>query len=399
MHKEQRAAIEFSLRWTSSHAQHTDRIFTGKIDYWRDFFPGSMQTHLSSLSPGEQYIEQFAEGILVSPYDKKKVYTFNESLFEGMQSAGKVKPRAGRFYPRGMAWRALNSFSENTLPFRIIAVAGRTLIADTNHPLSTVPLIVEATCIELMAPVTQRGGSCNDISEMITQNGPGMQAPHPGVETDFYSEYPFRRANSDDDKHFYHSARMVHHLDEAARQRVQGVYSRLIPPGQKILDLMSSWESHLPHNDYTVTGLGLNEEELQANTKLSDYVVHDLNSVPELPFKEKQFDTVICTASIEYLVQPLKVCEEISRVTQEGGKFIVIVSDRWFRGKEILPWADLHPFERQGLILDYFMKTGKFEQLHTESIRGFPRPINDKCFAETSVSDPLYIVWGTRRDK
>jgi SAM-dependent methyltransferase len=103
---------------------------------------------------------------------------------------------------------------------------------------------------------------------------------------------------------------------------------------------------------------------------------------------------VICTASIEYLVRPIQVITEVARVTKPGGVFISTFSDRWFPGKEILPWPDMHPFERLGLVLDYYLKTDAFENLHTESIRGLPRPPDDIHIKETVISDPVFAVWG-----
>jgi len=112
---------------------------------------------------------------------------------------------------------------------------------------------------------------------------------------------------------------------------------------------MSSWVSHLRGTliDYETIGLGLNEEELKANKQLSGFVVHDLNQKPELPFQDNEFDAVICTASIEYLTQSIQIITEVARVTKPGGVFINTFSDRWFPGKEILPWSDMHPFERR----------------------------------------------------
>jgi SAM-dependent methyltransferase len=188
---------------------------------------------------------------------------------------------------------------------------------------------------------------------------------------------------------------MIQHLDDLALEQVTSLYSTLLTPGAKILDLMSSCNSHLPdeHKSSKVTGLGLNKEELWSNPQLSINVLHDLNQDPTLPFADNTFDAVICTSSIEYLLQPLEVLSEIARVTVPGGLFVTTFSDRWFPGKEIIPWADMHPFERQGLILDYYLKVDKFENVHTESIRGLPRPYTDKHIGQTRDSDPIFAVW------
>ncbi len=181
-----------------------------------------------------------------------------------------------------------------------------------------------------------------------------------------------------------------------AIKQVKSIYSTLLSSGNNLLDLMSSWVSHIPNTltDCQVTGLGLNKEELKVNKLLSNFIVHDLNKDPALPFTDNEFDAVICTASIEYLIQPIKVVAEIARVIKPGGIFVTTFSNRWFPGKEILPWSDMHHFERFGLVLDYFIKTEAFENLHTESVRGLLRPLDDRHIGKTKISDPIFAVWG-----
>jgi len=170
----------------------------------------------------------------------------------------------------------------------------------------------------------------------------------------------------------------------------------LLSSGTKLLDLMGSWTSHLPDTleNVDATGLGLNEAELRANPRLSNIAVHDLNRDHRLPFADNMFDAVICTASIGYLTAPIEVVTDVARVTRPGGIFVATFSDRWFPGKEIRLWPELHPFERVGLVLDIFRKTGAFENLHTESVRGWPRPADDKYISERPISDPIFAVWG-----
>jgi hypothetical protein len=86
---------------------------------------------------------------------------------------------------------------------------------------------------------------------------------------------------------------------------------------------------------------------------------------------------------------------EVARVIKPGGKFVVTFSERWFPSKAITLWAQLHPFERVQLILEYFRESGLFEDLHTYSKRGLPRPADDKYIQNTKFSDPVYAVWGT----
>ena len=98
---------------------------------------------------------------------------------------------------------------------------------------------------------------------------------------------------------------LVEHIDSHAIAAVERLYRELLPPGGDVLDLMSSWVSHLPpETGYgRVVGLGMNASELAANGRLSSYVVHDLNADPQLPFETASFDAVVICVSIQYLTR------------------------------------------------------------------------------------------------
>ncbi|MFO7713822.1 MAG: class I SAM-dependent methyltransferase, partial [Desulfosarcina sp.] len=80
---------------------------------------------------------------------------------------------------------------------------------------------------------------------------------------------------------------------------------------------------------------------------------------------------------------------------QPNGHLIITFSNRWFPTKAIGIWKQLHEFERMGLVLEYFLQTG-FQDIQTYSIRGLPRPKDDKYFPELRYSDPVYAVWGKK---
>jgi SAM-dependent methyltransferase len=161
---------------------------------------------------------------------------------------------------------------------------------------------------------------------------------------------------------------------------------------------MASWVSHLPDGigGLAVTGLGLNAAELERNAGLSARVVHDLNADARLPFADGAFDGAVCTASVEYLIDPLAVFRELARVLKPGAPLVVTFSDRWFPTKAIALWGELHAFERMALVIDYFRKSGGFTGLATESIRGLPRPADDKYAGQLPYADPVFAVWGRR---
>jgi SAM-dependent methyltransferase len=162
---------------------------------------------------------------------------------------------------------------------------------------------------------------------------------------------------------------------------------------------MSSWDSHIPdsHASCRIEGLGLNEQELQANPRLSAYLIQDLNRQPVLPYPKNSFDAVICTVSIEYICRPWRLFSEIARILKPGGIVAITVSERWFPGRQVNPWAELHPFERQGLVVSHVCDQANFNNIQTESIRGYPRPRDDQYSSRMSSSDPLYFVWAVRR--
>jgi len=137
----------------------------------------------------------------------------------------------------------------------------------------------------------------------------------------------------------------------------------------------------------------MNADELKANPSLSEYLIQDLNENSCLTYDNDMFDAVICTASVEYLVQPLKVFKEIKRVTKSGGVFIVTFSNRWFPAKAISIWSEMHDFERVGLVMEYFRQSGWNGQINTLSSRGQHRPVDDPHYAKTQMSDPVYAVW------
>ena len=142
---------------------------------------------------------------------------------------------------------------------------------------------------------------------------------------------------------------------------------------------------------------GMNPEELAANPLLNEWQIKDINLRPRLPFADHSFDAVICSLSVEYLSQPLAIFNEVRRVLHPGKPFILTFSNRWFPPKVVKIWQDCPKFDRLGLILEYFLKAGGFSDLHTWSMRGLPRPENDKYANSMALSDPVYAVWGTKK--
>jgi hypothetical protein len=340
----------------------------------------------------------FAPGHVTGARSAGKVYRVPRKRVVGRLNSGeKIIPRYGRFYPAGVLQDLPGVFRGSVIPFRCVDLDGDAITADFNHPLAEVPLTITAVVEEVRDKFEERGGTCQDWLEALA-TGTGFQARIDGRPTDFLAPGALAREDEAADPVFYQRPRLVQHIDAAAIAAVTDLYRRLLPPGGRVLDLMSSWTSHLPPEiDFVeVAGLGLNAEELAANPRLSERVVHDLNADACLPFATGRFDAAVCTVSVEYLTDPLAVFAEVGRVLRPGGVFAVTFSNRWFAPKAIRIWSELHEFERPGLVLEYFLHGGAFKGLRTFSLRGRPRPEDDKYRGQNPVSDPVFAVWGSR---
>jgi SAM-dependent methyltransferase len=142
----------------------------------------------------------------------------------------------------------------------------------------------------------------------------------------------FRRMDESPDALFYEVPRLVTHIDDAAIAAVTQLYREHFPAGGAILDLMSSWVSHLPEEIAyrRVVGLGMNAAELAANARLHARVVQDLNEDPHLPFADAEFDAGgIC---IRWTPDhPSEVLRECGRVVRPGGPLVITFSTGAFR--------------------------------------------------------------------
>ena len=153
----------------------------------------------------------------------------------------------------------------------------------------------------------------------------------------------FHRLDASPDPEFYAAPRFVTHIDEGATAAVTQLYREHLPPGGAVLDLMSSWVSHLPPEVAygRVVGLGMNTQELAANPRLDAWLVHDLNAEPRLPFADAEFDAAACCVSIDYLVRPVEVLRDLARVLRPGAPLVVTFSNRRFPTKVIALWESL----------------------------------------------------------
>lgn len=396
-------SAEFYVSWQGHHSVHRDWRYFPRIDCWRDLLPGNLGERIQDEGGGlaEVEVEPDVADLATDEVLPRRRDLPASPVIDAFRRRHLRGPYEGRFYPRGVLARVVGAgdlLPQDMHPFRVVSTTPDRVEVDLGHPLGRTPLKVGGRIVGHRDSGNESGGSCTDVLADLIGNGPGMQCPPPWGEVDFDQNDAYTREDPSPDDRFYEKPRMVHHTDERARAFVNRAYREAIGPSGRVLDLMSSWVSHLDGIDpgVRVTGLGMNREELAANPVLDDYVVHDLNQDPRLPWGNDTFDAVICTVSIEYITRPQEVFAEVARVLRSGGRFVVTLSDRWFPTKAIRIWSLLHPFERMGLILDYFRGSGRFGRMQTESWSGWPRPEDDMYYRVISHSDPVFAVQGMR---
>jgi SAM-dependent methyltransferase len=209
----------------------------------------------------------------------------------------------------------------------------------------------------------------------------------------------FSRLDASDDTVFYSRDRFVDHLDSRALQTVADLIGQLVVEERPvILDLMASWNSHIPQQvrPGRVIGIGLNENELRENRALDQYVLHDLNESPEIPFAEGTIDTAICTVSVDYMTCPMEVFREIGRVLKPGGLFLVIFSNRYFPPKVVKIWEQSSEEERVRLVQHYFHDAQLFDEPRVFVSKGQLRPDGDRYTHLGIPSDPVYAVYADK---
>src|ERR1700733_414426 len=123
----------------------------------------------------------------------------------------------------------------------------------------------------------------------------------------------FDKADPSSDAEFYAYPRFVTHIDDAAIASVTRVYRECLPSGGAVLDLMSSWVSHLPEDRIyaSVVGHGMNAEELAANPRLPRWFVQDLNCVPSPRLAVGRCPAGCLCVSIQSLQRPGEVFREV----------------------------------------------------------------------------------------
>ena len=168
------------------------------------------------------------------------------------------------------------------------------------------------------------------------------------------------KLDGEDDAIFYRDPRFVHHLDGAFRARLTQLYREKIPPCATVLDLMSSWVSHLPEDIRyeRVIGHGLNSQELAANPRLDSHWMQNLNLDQTLPLPDAFVDTTLIVAGWQYLQFPEEIAAELLRITRPAGQVIVSFSNRMFFTKAPQIWTDSDDQEHLHYVADVLTAQG-----------------------------------------
>ncbi|MFQ3618442.1 MAG: class I SAM-dependent methyltransferase [Cyanobacteriota bacterium] len=205
-----------------------------------------------------------------------------------------------------------------------------------------------------------------------------------------------RKLDETDDALFYDYPRFVTHVDDGFIQQLTDLYRERLKPNTRILDMMSSWVSHLPEEMAFahVEGHGMNAEELAKNPRLNHYFVQNLNQNQLLPLPDQSFDAVLNAVSVQYLQRPEAVFAEIYRILKPGGIAIVSFSNRMFFQKAIQAWVEASEPQRVELVKRYFEQIPGFGKIETiarqPSVPAFLQMLG------MGGGDPFYAVLAER---
>jgi SAM-dependent methyltransferase len=193
----------------------------------------------------------------------------------------------------------------------------------------------------------------------------------------------FAKEDPTDDRDFYVAPRFETHIDDAAIAALTRFYGEVLSPGMVVLDLMSSWISHLPAEmDFAeVIGHGLNQEELAANPRLARWFLQDLNADPALPLADASVDAVLICVGVQYLTAPVATLSDVRRVLKPGGRVVISFSNRCFPTKAVRLWLSLDDDDHARLVSLYLDRAG-FGEVEARRLR------------DGGGSDPLIVVTG-----
>ena len=215
-----------------------------------------------------------------------------------------------------------------------------------------------------------------------------------------YTAADLNRLDNSKDAGFYNEPRFVTHIDDGAIASLTKFYKEEFSAMDKdsldVLDLCSSWISHLPEDiDYgKVVGVGMNERELAANKQLTDFVLQDLNENPSMSqFEDNSFDVICNVVSVDYLTKPLEIFQEMHRILRPGGVSLMSFSNRCFPTKAIAMWLQADDIGRLTIVGSYYNYSAKWNSIEALNIKEM-QPVPERPSAGDVFKSPsLFTAW------
>jgi len=204
------------------------------------------------------------------------------------------------------------------------------------------------------------------------------------------SSFDRAKIDTSDDELFYEKPRYVNHLSISFRNRLEKLYSEYLSNHYIILDLMSSWVSHLPTNKKykKVIGHGMNKSELTANNRLDTFWLQNLNKNQNIPIDDSTIDAGLIVAGWQYLQYPEKVSLELSRIIKSESLLIISFTNRAFWNKSPNIWMNSSEDKRVEYVKSVLSDNGwKVDQIIKE------KTYDKQLFGlYSSESDPFFSV-------
>jgi SAM-dependent methyltransferase len=171
-------------------------------------------------------------------------------------------------------------------------------------------------------------------------------------------------------------------VDAAALAAITDLYREVMPTAGAILDVMSSWVSHLPPEVHyrRVVGLGVDACVLAENPFLDEWRVQDLNRDPQLNFANGEFDGAAICGAVQHFTRPAEIIREIGRVLRPGAPLVVTFSNRCLCTPATGCWRLFDETGQLGLVARYFVEAGNWSDI--------------RCLDRTPPGDgaPVYAV-------
>lgn len=217
-----------------------------------------------------------------------------------------------------------------------------------------------------------------------------------------YTDRDLSRLDNSEDNYFYTQPRFVTHIDDRAIESLTAYYKEEFEALTNdkpldVLDLCSSWISHLPDDVKLgrVVGIGMNEQELAANKQLTEWQVQDLNKDPKLSqYDDNSFDVVCNVVSVDYLTKPREIFQEMYRILRPGGVALMSFSNRCFPSKAVSMWLQADDIGRMTIVASYFHYSAPWSSIEALDIKLPPMQLPERpSFGEMFSNPSAGFAW------